>query len=76
MAESNKKIENMNREELRDLLLTLSEKMNSYLRAGRKNFEIALSMDKKKEAVEERLAELEDWSNKKPKNVILREEHH
>ena len=62
MPENNKKIDNLNREECRDLLLTLQEKINSYLRAGRKNFEIAMSMDKKKEAVEARLSELEDWS--------------
>lgn len=66
MTEDNKKIEALNREELRDRLLVIQERINSYIRAGRKNFEFAMAMDKQKELIEERLLELEDWSTEKP----------
>jgi len=67
LGKDNKKIENLNREECRDLLIILQEKINDYIRASRKNYEFSIAMDRKKEAVEERLAEIEDWSEENPK---------
>jgi len=61
-----KRIAEMNRDELRDQLIILQQKQNGYMRAMRKNFELACLMDRKKEAAEERLRTLEDWQMMKP----------
>ena len=66
MPSNKKKIAEMNREELRDHLLVIQERMNNYVRAVRRNFASMVSVDKQKEEIEKRLQELEDWEKKVP----------
>jgi len=75
MTDNNKRIAEMNRDELRDRLLIIQERMNNYVRAVRKNFESMVSMDRQKEEIETRLQELEDWETKRPEgggNIFVR----
>lgn len=53
-----KGIPHMDKEQLRDLILTLDEKIKTYIRYSRNNFERALEADQRKEKAECRLEEL------------------
>jgi len=61
-----KKIDTLNREELRDFIIVTQDRMNNYMRAARKNFELACTCDRRKEEIEERLRTLEDFPCEKP----------
>jgi len=63
---ADKRIDTLNREELRDFIIVTQQKQNDYMRAARKNFELACVMDRKREEIEKRLNELEDFPTEKP----------
>ena len=65
MAKDN--IETMDRHQLRDLLTVTQERIIRYLHAGRVNFDRAMRMDRRKEEIEKRLSELEDFPFQQPK---------
>jgi len=58
-------IENMDRHQLRDYLASTQRQLLEYLHAGRLNFDRAMRMDRRKEAIEKRLSELEDYPSDK-----------
>ena len=62
-------IETMDRHQLRDLLLSLQEKIAHHFRSGRRSFDMAMKYDRQKSKVEERLQTLEDFPTVKPKNT-------
>jgi len=58
-------IEEMDRHQLRDYLASTTHQLMEYLHAGRINFDRAMRMDRRKEAIEKKLAELEDYPSDK-----------
>lgn len=64
------KIEKMERHDLRDLLMSLQDKIAYHARSGRLAFERAMQADKEKDLVEKRLSEIEDFQTQKPKNMF------
>lgn len=60
-------IEDKDRHQLRDELLSIQDKINYHFRSARRSFDLAMKYDRKKEAIEKRLAELEDYPSQSPK---------
>lgn len=56
-----KRIENMNRDELHDLIASLNKEIQDSVHSGTRCFHRAMEADRKKEKAQNRLAELEDF---------------
>lgn len=57
-----KRIENMNRDELHDLIASLNKQIQDNVHSGTKSFHRAMDADERKQKALTRLSELEDWS--------------